>query len=205
MLATIVMDVFSKDKAPAIADAIEDCCSADDLNGFSSTAIYCFWSPETHEILYIGLSKVIPIRFMQHLGLVGCDPNACKREQIEEYFKTHKKIGLTVILQSPMEQPMSAEDRNAMLKEFDEDFTQDVEDAIDGGKNVAFAEGMLIGLHDMLGDALPPWNKMHGSIEGRKSAGRGSLSAKLYAIKGMVAGQSLDDVLEEVEASGACL
>jgi len=202
MLATIVMDVFSKDDAKRIADAIEELCSADDNYGFSSAAIYCFWNPTTNQILYIGLSRVIALRFMQHLGLVECDPTCCKSEQIQEYFKSHDKIGITLMLQSTMEQPMNAEDREALLTEFDEDFVKDVEDAVDGTKNIAFAEGMLIGLHDMLGDALPPWNKMHGSKEGRKSLGRGSLSRRLHAIQQMVAGQDLDEIEKKIEEEG---
>ena len=62
-----VMDVYSRDGTKDITDAIEDCCLANDLFGFSGAAISCFWNPSTREILYLGLSRVIALRFMQRI------------------------------------------------------------------------------------------------------------------------------------------
>ncbi len=63
MLATIISDTFRRDESGAIADAIEDICSANDTYGFSSAAIYFHWSIKPRDILYIGPARNISSRF----------------------------------------------------------------------------------------------------------------------------------------------
>lgn len=202
MLVTIVMDTFTKAEFDEIASAIEECCSVKDAYGFSSAAVYCFWNPRTKEILYVGLSRVIAVRIMQHLGLIECEADCCKRDQIKDYYKYNDKIGLTLLLQSPMEQPFSKDARKALLKEFSEETVRDIEQSMDGSENVSFTEGMLIGLHFRLGDKLPPWNKIQGSKEGFESLGRGTLSKRLIAVQRILAGEDIDEIENQNESEG---
>lgn len=173
MLATIIIDSFAPGEAAHIADALDMLCAPDDTYGFASVGIYSFWSIPERDILYIGLAGELRQRFRQHTGMISCDPDCCKRREIEAYFRDRPRLGYSVMVQSPMDQPPSADDLEALADMYDDAFDADATDLFGGGENAAVAEGMLLDLHEKLGGRIPPWNKQHGVQRGR---GRRSLS-----------------------------
>ena len=90
----------------SLAEAINDICCPNDNYGWASAGIYSFWDYYTNEILYIGLASDLYERFRQHNGLLPISHNACKYNQINDYFKSHMKLGFTIFVQSPMYQPL---------------------------------------------------------------------------------------------------
>src|SRR5262245_6822924 len=109
MLATIILDTFAQHEASEIAASLDDLCSPDDNYGFASAGVYAFWSVPERQILYIGLASKLGDRFRQHTGLAACDAKCCKRLQIADYFKNTKRLGYSIFVQSPMEQPPTKE------------------------------------------------------------------------------------------------
>lgn len=168
MLATIILDSFMKSEAPEIAEALDMICSPEDNYGFASACIYAFWSVPERDVLYIGLARDVAMRFRQHTGLRACDPACCKREQIDAYFKAHSRLGYSIMVQSPLDQPVTETEREELAELYDEAFAADVADYFPGEENVIVAEGFLLELHRQLGDRLPPWNKIHGAERGRQ-------------------------------------
>lgn len=203
MLATIILDAFTKSEADEIAAALDMLCSPHDYYAFSSAAIYAFWSVPERELLYIGLAKDVAQRFRQHLGLVACDPNCCKGRQITDYFSTKDRIGYSIIVQSTMCSPLTAKDERIIREAIDDDDgTVEVSDIFEAGENIAIAEGMLIELFEQLGDRLPKWNKIGGSQRGRKKRSFYSEGDKLRAVQGIVAGKTFEQIEEEFAAEG---
>jgi hypothetical protein len=168
MLGTIILDSFTKTEAKEIAAALDEICSPHDHYAFSSAAIYAFWSVPEQELLYIGLAKDVGKRFRQHLGLITCDFNCCKVRQIEVYFSTKKRIGYSIIVQSTMCSPLTAEDQQVIWEaRDDEPGSVDLSDVFQSEENIAIAEAMLIELFEQSGDRLPKWNKIRGYQRGR--------------------------------------
>lgn len=202
ILATIIMDTYRKDEAAEIAEALDDTCSPDDTYGFSSAAIYCYWSIKPREILYIGLARNVLNRFRQHAGLIKCDPKGCKREQIDDFFKTHDRIGYSILVQSAMEQPMAKGDEKELADLYDDAFVVEAKQVFEGEENIKFGEGLLIDLHERLGDKKPRWNKVHGVKRGRGAAAFTSLAQKLEMVVGLVAGKTEEEIHAEMDAKG---
>lgn len=203
MLATIMLDTFKKDEAPEVASALDELCSPHDNYAFSSACIYAFWTVPQQELLYIGLTKDIARRFRQHTGLVQCAENCCKRKQIETYFDSNDRLGLSVMVQSNLCQPKTKKDEDVIASAISDDpFIAEIKDVFDAEQNVALAEGMLLELHNQLGDRLPEWNKIHGSKHGRKRQSLYEFSAQIRTLQGLVAGKSFEHVLKELEEDG---
>lgn len=140
MLATIIIDSFTLGEAAQIADALDMLCAPDDTYGFASVGIYSFWSIPERDILYVGLAGDLRQRFRQHTGLISCDPDCCKRREIEEYFRDRPRLGYSVMVQSPMDQPPSAGELESLAENYDDAFA-DATDLFGGGENAAVAGG----------------------------------------------------------------
>lgn len=203
MLATIMLDTFTKPEAQEIAAALDMLCSPHDHYAFSSAAIYAFWSVRERELLYIGLAKDVAQRFRQHLGLIACDPNCCKVQQIADYFSSKERIGYSIIVQSTMCSPLTAEDEQVIREALDDDAgTVDVSDIFEAEENIAIAEGMLIELFEQFGDRLPKWNRVRSTQRGRQTRSFFSESDKLRTAQGLIAGKSFEQIEREVAAEG---
>lgn len=203
MLATIILDTFTKAEAHEIASALDMLCSPDDHYAFSSAAIYAFWSVPEREVLYMGLAKDVAQRFRQHLGLIACAPNCCKVQQIADYFAAKDRIGYSIIVQSTMCSPLTDEDEQAIRDSLDDDAgIVDVSDIFEAEENIAIAEGMLIELFEQLGDRLPKWNKIRGSQRGRTRRSFYSHFDKMRGVQGLIAGKSWDEIEREIAAEG---
>lgn len=171
MLATIILDSFSKGEANEIAKALDMICAPDDNYGFASACIYAFWGLPGRDVLYIGLARDVARRFRQHTGLLSCDPACCKREKLDDYFQGHDRLGYSIIVQSSLDQPATQEDREQLAELYDDAFAAQVADFIEGEENITVAEGFLLELHRQLGDRLPPWNEQHGAKRGHRQRG----------------------------------
>ncbi len=203
MLATILLDTFTKAEAEEIASALDMICSPHDHYAFSSAGVYAFWSIPDRELLYIGLAKDLAQRFRQHLGLIACEPSCCKVQQINNYFSGRNRIGYSIIVQSTMCSPLTAEDEQSIRNALDDDAAViDVSDIFEAEENIAVAEGMLIELFEQLGDRLPKWNKIRGSERGRKRHSFFSECNKLRSVQGLLAGKSFEEIDEEIAAEG---
>lgn len=170
MLATVIRDVFTKAELPEIEAALDDLCAPDDDYGWASAAVYCFWDPPTRDAMYVGLAVDLPQRFRQHSGSLHTKPECCKKNEIDEWFQKHEKLGYSVFLQSPMSQPMS---RRALLR-----YGPNAEEAAKeraklvkhGHSAIVYMEGKLIEGYKLNFKKLPPWNKVDGSVLGRARA-----------------------------------
>ena len=159
MLATILLDAYSADEKKAVAAAIRHLCHPPGQKVFSRVGLYCYWDFASRDILYIGLSGDLDRRFREHNALVTCEASCCKREQIEEYFGNNQRIGISLILQSKMQD-------DGVLEEFADWTLEELVGFSDATRNVEFAEGNLIRAHaERYGDR-PPWNKNKASKEG---------------------------------------
>ncbi|MDP9387024.1 MAG: GIY-YIG nuclease family protein [Actinomycetota bacterium] len=82
MLGTVILDAYSADRAQEMAAAIDCLCPPDASGPFAASGLYAFWDVASRDLLYIGRSNDLGIRFRQHNGLMPCPPAACKVEQI---------------------------------------------------------------------------------------------------------------------------
>lgn len=118
----------------------------------------------TKEVLYIGLAVDLSQRFKQHNGLINCNPKSCKVNQIEGYFRSHERIGYSILVQSPMSQPITSRNKVVISNFANEWTSQEGKDAI---KEM---EGLLIESTAIVEGQIPPWNKVGGSVQGQKVA-----------------------------------
>jgi hypothetical protein len=129
--------------------------------------VYCFWDPVKRSVLYIGISVDLPLRFRKHNGIGGHGGKGNKREQIDAHFRTADYLGYSLLLQSPMAQPLSA---RALLP-FGADAPEVKEaygDLVEHGeKSIRHVEGLWIEAHRQTFGAIPPWNQMGGQVSGR--------------------------------------
>jgi hypothetical protein len=193
-LATIVLNRYSATSAKHLADALDMMCAPTDAYGWSSSGIYVFWNPATKEVLYVGLALDLPFRFRQHNGLIACAANACKSEQITGYFKTNEYLGYSLLLQSPLDQPVC--DRRTHLNPEElawavEEFGLETEDEakrlinkhID--RTIRRAEGAMLAAHKREQGHLPAWNKIGGFDVDYSDAAISDGLAHLKAATGM--------------------
>lgn len=163
MLITILSDQYSSNESWEIADALSDLCSPDDPYGWSSAGLYCFWNPIDFEILYIGLSINLGRRFCEHNNLVKVDSKGTKQEEIGKFFASHQKLGFSVLLQAPLDQPdltVSAKERLELP-------------GFEGIVNVKNGEGTLLKAYKNMTGKFPAWNRMGGAKSGAKHATKG--------------------------------
>lgn len=170
MFGTIIQDAYATDETKQIAEALEDLCNPHHSYGWSSAGIYSFWNYTTKEVLYIGLAVDLLERFKQHNGIIRMDPKGCKYEKIQEYFKTHDKIGYSVFVQSSHHQPVYSKNKTEW-EQFDPTQFPNVQSA---SEDIKIAEGILIETYKMRHGILPPWNRVSGSKEGQKVAKSGN-------------------------------
>jgi hypothetical protein len=113
---------------------------------WSPAGVYCFWDPETHDALYVGLASNLPNRFAIHNGIRHAPPRGNKSREIKEWFRTHRRLGYSIVVQSAL-----SDDKyeNASSR----------------------AEGQLIEGHRLRYGFIPPWNNIGGSTEGAAKAG----------------------------------
>jgi len=203
MLASILLDSFRQSEASEIAESLDELCSSEDNYGFSSACIYAFWSVPDHKVLYIGLAKDIARRFRQHTGLVKCDVSCCKLEQITSYFTDNERLGFSVMVQSSLDQPTTKEDEKAIAAAIEDDaFSVDVSDICGAEKSVQLAEGMLLEIHEQLGDCLPKWNKIRGSRFGQQARSLFENSSQLKLVQKVEAGKSFEEAEKEIADEG---
>ncbi len=170
MFGTVIIDAYKKDETLELAKAVDDLCNPNDNYGWASAGIYSFWDYNTHEILYIGLASDLYERFRQHNGLLPIAPEACKINQIQEYFKSHNKLGYTIFVQSPLSQPLVHRNKELYEKIAQEEGTP-IENYLseEGIEHIKRVEGILIEAYRKTYGHFPPWNKVGGSIEGQNN------------------------------------
>lgn len=168
MLSTVIRDAYRESEAKDVADAVEDLCSPEDSYGWASAGVYCFWAVDTRQPLYIGLAVDLGSRFQQHNGLKPCDPRGCKVEQIKQHFRQHELLGYSVLVQTPLDQPVIARNEGDLRNSSNPDLEESIELVEAGRDRIVLAEGALIEACIKQLGIRPPWNKIGGSIEGRK-------------------------------------
>jgi len=107
-LATVILNRYTSVTAAELGSATGDVCSPTDTMGFASSGIYLFWDIPKREILYVGLAVNLGLRFAQHNGLSPCPAECCKAKRIADHFSRNSDLGYTVLVQSPLEQPVCA-------------------------------------------------------------------------------------------------
>ena len=170
MFGTVIIDAYSKNETEEMAKAIDDLCSPNDNYGWASAGIYSFWDYDKHEVLYIGLARDLSERFCQHNGLLKIPLDACKYNQIEDYFKTHKRLGYTIFVQSSMNQPLVHRNKSSYQDiAVEEDGAVENNINIQGIESIKEVEGLLIEAYKKAYGVFPSWNKVGGSIVGQKN------------------------------------
>ncbi|HYE11425.1 MAG TPA: hypothetical protein VEF53_14745 [Patescibacteria group bacterium] len=172
MFGTIIMDAYSKGEERSMSDYLDEICSPRDSWGWSSAGIYSFWDYNTKEILYIGLASDLSVRYKQHNGLLTIEDGACKYLQIQEYFKAHTKLGYSVLVQSPLSQPIvhRSEKKHRDFINLSTDMPISNYAGVEGLEHIRTAEGQLIESYKIIVGDIPPWNKIGGDIHSRKHA-----------------------------------
>lgn len=182
MFGTIIMDSYIADEAEIMANNIDEICSPMDSLGWASAGIYSFWNYYTKEVLYIGLASDLSVRFKQHNGLQSTTEIGCKLKQIQEYFSSHERLGYSILVQSPLSQPVVH--RNEVLYRKFFDITKDMPIPNYAGEEglefIRQAEGQLIESYRQVTGGFPPWNKIGGDKFSRKYASENNY---LYVVK----------------------
>ena len=182
MFGTIIMDSYKSDEAELMANNIDEICSPMDSLGWASAGIYSFWDYYTKEVLYIGLASDLCIRFKQHNGLHPIAENACKIRQIQDYFSKNERLGYSILVQSPMSQPI-VHRNEALYRKFLEtpkDMPIPNYAGEEGLEFIRQAEGQLIESYKMVVGDVPPWNKIGGDTFSRRYASEGNY---LYVVQ----------------------
>lgn len=150
LYGTILTDAYKKNEAPEIHKALKKLCGEDDLHPFDIYGIYVYWHFESKEILYIGLTKNLVTRFVQHNSNSDKIAKGNKSVQIHDYFQKFDKIGFSILLQPPLiPEPQS-------LFQFDKP------------TEVKIIEGSLFQTFINEYGRLPIWNQIEGNKTGRK-------------------------------------
>lgn len=170
LFATIISDAYRTDEKHLIADALDDLCNPRDSYGWSSAGLYSFWDYTTREVLYIGLAVDLEERYRQHNSLLPIDPNSCKKEKIDSYFKSREKLGYSIFVQSLLSQPITSKNQGVWGDFSGEDFSViDLRSSKDRD-DLKTVEGILIESYRMKHGVFPPWNSVGGSVKGQRRA-----------------------------------
>lgn len=164
------MQPYKKCERKKVVKALDELCSPEDNYGWASAGIYVYWDYYTNDVLYVGLAVDLTERFKQHNGFYPeIDKRTCKYEQIEKYFSDNEKLGFSIIVQSPLSQPVTSKLKKK-YKEFTEQFSP-IENYIgnEGTEAIKYQEGLLIESFRINNGCIPKWNKMNGSIVGQNS------------------------------------
>ncbi|EHQ25125.1 GIY-YIG nuclease family protein [Mucilaginibacter paludis] len=169
MLRTIISDAYKWDERDQIVAALDTLCNPNDTYGWASAGIYCYWNYETKEILYVGLAVDLTERFKQHNDYYpSIDPRGCKVEQVKKYFNENEKLGFSIVVQSPLSQPSIRKVREQFSELFEENELAS-ETGQSGIDEIQRLEGFLIESFLQINKVLPSWNKIGGSVRGRRS------------------------------------
>lgn len=187
MFGTIIMDSYKSDEKELMSNNIDEICSPMDSLGWASAGIYSFWDYYTKDVLYIGLASDLCVRFKQHNGLLPIAENACKVRQIENYFLSHERLGYSILVQSPMSQPI-VHRNEALYRKFLE-----VPKGIpisnyageEGLEHIRQAEGQLIESYRQAVGDVPLWNKIGGDTFSRRYASENNY---LYVVRAFASG-----------------
>lgn len=201
MLVTLIRDAYKQGEEQGLATALDELCSPTDNLGWASAGVYLFWDFATRKILYVGLAVDLAQRFRQHNGLLQCEPNGCKKEKIEAYFRTQQTLGYSIFVQSPLDQPITAKVAK-MFMEIDIDDKQNYPSEAGRG-NISELEGNLIEVQRLRDAALPPWNKIAGSTLGRDNAKPSHVKVIDLAAKGddmMVSRKTIRELADDRRA-----
>ena len=175
MLATIVREVYTLADTTEVWNAIDELCSPDDTYQWSSAGVYCFWDPDEHRVLYIGLARDLWERFGHHNGLLSAPVGASKKEAIADWFTTHDRLGYSIIVQSSLDQPLTRRSiatyvgtGNWTADDLSAEYADQHSEIIEELRHI---EGALIQTHVVQHGGLPPWNKVGGSVAGAGTVG----------------------------------
>jgi hypothetical protein len=147
MLGTIMLESYTKDDTREVWAALRDLCPRTGW-AWAPAGIYCYWQPESREILYLGLATDLAQRFAQHNGLVR-HGRGNKSTQIAAHFEQNDRLGFSVTVQSAA---IMAVDRSA---------TDSARDTILTG------EGQLLEAYRRRYGRHPRWNAMGGAVTGQ--------------------------------------
>ncbi len=213
MLVTVIVDAYSENEIPELAEAIEEIASPSDSYGWSSSGIYSFWDPITKEIYYIGLAVDLPLRFRHHNHLAGCPVECCKWEGIREFFLQRDRLAYSIIVQSTLSQGICSrwEKQNPGAMEYiaEEFGYMDTKEAIemvnhDVDNSLRFMEGALLKQHLEKYEQLPRWNKIGGLVSSHQSEGLAqllipSITASLGVTDPFVARRTIRELASSAE------
>lgn len=170
VLCTVVYDSYSMDERAEVRDALK-VLLAPNQPDWSPAGVYCYWDRDSHDILYLGLTKDLPGRFAQHNGLVSHPEGGNKWKHIKPHLETRGRIGFSILLQgkaiSLMEQ----------LYEIDATLGWQQQQVL------AVGEGQLIETHRLVYGRRPPWNTDPGSLLGRRWATEAAPLLELLAAR----------------------
>lgn len=175
MLLTWVRDVYTSDDRAEMREAIEDIAAPLHPSGFASAGVYVFFDPDELSVLYIGLARDLSQRFAQHNSLVKMSATGCKRQQIQEWFSKHERLGYAVLLQSSFHQVGVSRQRGTPSAAFyDEESKVFWNYDTEGLELIRENEGYLIEAYVRRHGTRPPWNKVKGSVYGGSRVTGGS-------------------------------
>jgi hypothetical protein len=96
--------------------------------------------------------------------------NTCKHYKIKDWFKSHDKLGYSVLVQSSLSQASCKRFNIRFDLPKDEMERQYGELIMAGHEAIVSTEGLLIEAHKKAKGILPRWNNVGGSISGGKKA-----------------------------------
>lgn len=179
MLSTFIREKYKLKDIPELAEAVDDLFDPAVDYGWASSGVYCFWDPNSYEILYVGLAVDLAQRFRQHNGLISAKPNTCKFSEISKWFKSNDQIGYSILAQSSLSQP-SCKKFNMRFDLSKEEMVEQYGELVqEGHEAIVNTEGLFIEAHKKATGKIPCWNKVGGSIFG----GRKATSKHIYLLK----------------------
>ena len=210
MFGTVIIDAYSQNESKELAAAIDDLCCPSDNYGWASAGIYSFWDYNTHEVLYTGLASDLAVRFQQHNGLLSMPEEGCKLTHIQEYFKTHEKLGYTIFVQSPLSQPMVHRNKE-LFEKMAAEHNSTIKDYVSeqGIADIKRVEGILIEAFNKYYGRFPAWNKVGGSIAGQNSVMPNNINIvksfsnpQLYAVNPIVSRSTIRELSDNATYEG---
>lgn len=169
LFGTIIIDAYSEDEVEIISKSLDEICSPSDAYGWSSAGIYCFWDYDTKEIYYIGLASDLNLRFKQHNGILPVKDECSKKEAISNYFKTHNKLGYSILAQSTLSQPITCRNSTEYAEHLSNRCSIENFSGNEGKCFIKKAEGILLEAYKRNKGKHPEWNKVGGSKYGQKN------------------------------------
>lgn len=210
MFGTVIIDAYSAEETESLALAIDDLCCPCDNYGWASAGIYSFWDYNTHEVLYIGLASDLAVRFRQHNGLLSMPEEGCKHNFIQDYFKSHSKLGYTIFVQSPLSQPMVHRNKE-LFEKMAAEHNSPIKDYVSeqGIADIKRVEGILIEAYNQFYGRFPAWNKVGGSVAGQRRVMQNNINIvksfsnpQLYAVNPIVSRSTIRELSDNPSYEG---